>query len=414
MARIYKRGRTYWVAWTHDERESLRTKDRTTAEIAVRRRERERADPTHAAAARATVASCLSAHLADRKARGRAEGTLHSYRVKSGHLARILGDATPLVEVTARACDAYLSQRAEEGASQHTIVKELGVLRAALRLAKRRGEYPHDLAAVLPHGLQTGYEPRQTWLTEDQATRLLAELPAHRARHVAWLLATGARWSGSQAAQREDVSGGRVLVRDTKTPRSWRTLEVPEYARPLLLRALDGAPTSGLLHASWGNVRRDLAAACERARVPAVTPNDLRRTVAHWLRQRGVEASLVAQYLGHTTGRMVERVYGRLTTSELSDAIGNRVDARTVRHLYAHPVQSVEILDAVERLKAALSLQKPVARDGIEPPTRGFSIPRLGRVSQPKTPVSRARHLRVVRDLYALRAAANDVVRAAG
>lgn len=28
--------------------------------------------------------------------------------------------------------------------------------------------------------------------------RLLAELPAHRARHVAWLLATGARWSWSR------------------------------------------------------------------------------------------------------------------------------------------------------------------------------------------------------------------------
>ena len=411
MARLYRSPSGVWyVSWNRKERQSLRTKDAATARLAARRLERERADPAHAAAAKETIRSCLKALVEDKVAHGRAEGTLHMIGVKSGHLARLLGDETPLVVVDAEACDRYLAARVGEGAGLGTIGKELGVLRGALKLARRRGKYSADPATVIPH-VEGGYTPRTTWLTESQVTALLDELQPHRARHVAWLAVSGARLGESLRADRADVSGGRILIRGTKTRLSWRTVEVPEYARPLLERALVDAPRSGLLHRPWGSIRRDLAAACERAGVPVVTPNDLRRTCAQWLRQRGVDASLVAQYLGHTDARMVERVYGRLGTRELADAIGARVDssrARTMRVLAADPRETGEIGEAMDRLQAALSRANQVARDGIEPPTRGFSsLVSLGRNVRG---TGRSRGLTLAR--LRVLVAANDVVTA--
>jgi hypothetical protein len=44
---------------------------------------------------------------------------------------------------------------------------------------------------------------------------------------------------------------------------------------------------SGPVVAPWLNARRDLIAACHRICIRPVTPNDLRRTFASWLKQRG-------------------------------------------------------------------------------------------------------------------------------
>lgn len=74
MASLFKRGATWWVAWTRTERETLGTKDKQAAEIKLRRRERERADPAYAAATKATVEGCLKTLREDRNARGRAAG----------------------------------------------------------------------------------------------------------------------------------------------------------------------------------------------------------------------------------------------------------------------------------------------------------------------------------------------------
>lgn len=62
----------------------------------------------------------------------------------------------------------------------------------------------------------------------------------------------------------------------------------------------------------WRNLRRDLQAACTALGIANVTPNDLRRTFASWLKQRGVDSKTVADLLGHTPTRMVDLVSGHL------------------------------------------------------------------------------------------------------
>ena len=48
-----------------------------------------------------------------------------------------------------------------------------------------------------------------------------------------------------------------------------------------------------------------------RLRIERVSPNDLRRTFASWLKQASVDSFVVAQLLGHSSSRMVEMVYYR-------------------------------------------------------------------------------------------------------
>lgn len=297
-----------------------RTHDRTAALAWLREHERRAADPTYAAEAAATTADAVEAYAQSRVARGRSAGTLHHVRVKSGHLLRLL--PAMLRDVTHRVMERYIATRTAEGAAQTTVKKELRVAGAVLKLAARNGHLHRDPGAIIPE-LADPYQPRRRACTRDELHRLVNALPIDRAAHVAWIVATGSRWSESLRAHGRDVRRGEVRIHGTKTATAARSVPILELTRGLLAWALQHAPRrrDGGLFRPWSNVRRDLAQACERAGMPAVTPNDLRRTLATWLREGGVDASLVATVLGHRDSRMVERVYGRLEGRALTEAI---------------------------------------------------------------------------------------------
>jgi integrase len=89
--------------------------------------------------------------------------------------------------------------------------------------------------------------------------------------------------------------------------------------RSLLAYALEHAKGTGdALFQPWGNVRRDLADACEEAKIERCSPNDLCRTFASWQVEAGVPLFPIAQAMGHKDTRMLERVYGRRTPEQLA------------------------------------------------------------------------------------------------
>jgi integrase len=59
---------------------------------------------------------------------------------------------------------------------------------------------------------------------------------------------------------------------------------------------------------------------------PHLSPNDIRRSVAHWLLEGGVPRDVVAAFMGHASTTMLDRVYGKLEAAEVGAAI-----ARTLR-----------------------------------------------------------------------------------
>ena len=342
---------------------STGAKDKTAARAILREWERRAADPALAAETTATLDGILRAHLASRRARLRSAATLEYYRKKGGPLVRLL--PSRIADITHATLEAYLVQRRAEGAKAPE--KELGLLRSALRLAGRNGLFSRDPAKVLPE-LADSYEPRTRRLAPEELLGLALTLRADRAAHVVWIVATGSRLEESLRARPEDLAGGLVRIRGTKTTLSAAQVPVLPSTEVLLAWAVARAPgtSRGTLFAAWGNVRRDLAQACAALGIPSCTPNDLRRTFGSWLRVAGAEVSLVGAALRHTDSRMAERVYARLTPHELGAAL-SRVPP--VSHAGASGGLSGQLLATAEGVIPA----ETVPRDGIEPPTRGFS-----------------------------------------
>ena len=250
-------------------------------------------------------------------------------------------------------------------------------LRAALKHAKRSGLWHGDVTALLPVGFAPEYKPKTRALKPAELHALLAELTPDRAARVAFIVATSANWGESESARGADVAAdlSTVKINGTKTKFRERTVPiVAAWQRSLLEHALTyvtkGSPR---LFIAWQNVRRDLHEACARAGIEPCSPNDLRRTTATWLRAAGVPADVIGGVLGHADSRMVERVYGRFSPEmlrqRLSVALGEDCDTGV-----PEPMEKGSFSVLAGQTQRANQL-KTVPRAGIEPATRGFSVP---------------------------------------
>lgn len=424
-ARLRKRG-DIWFATFYEfdpagrkrrvERSTACT-DRRAAEKVAAGFELSAADPASAAAAKTTIGDALKALVDERTeqaAAGRkASDTAAFYAKKAAQLSRVFeGDEDnyrpfPLAGLTAAKVDEYISQRRREGAGENTINKELITLRCALKLARRRGTWSGDPALVLPVAFAPEYKPRKRFLSAPEFEELLGQLDDDRAARVAFIVATSAEWGATERALREDVSGDQVHVRGTK--RATRDRIVPlvfKRQQELMGFALQRAEgVDGKLFTPWSNVRRDLLQACERAGIPACSPNDLRRTFAHWVSGEGVPNEVIAPMMGHSDTRMLDRVYNKRTAAELAASVrlwagikepkkkgGKKAkkgtaDCRTGAAALAadavpHRCRNAGADSGSSGGKSGPGNAKApvvtgackVPRDGIEPSTRGFSV----------------------------------------
>ena len=320
---LYKRG-SFWWGWRRSipggplARSSTKCRDRKAARIVKAEWERQSADPVHYASNQTTLRDGIAMFIADARRRKLAPPTLEMYESKCAHIARVLNDTRPLRSIVATTWDGYIATREQEGASSHSIKKELIRGFGVLKAAKRRGLYPHDLSTVMPP-YSAGYVPRTRALTMEELLKLGRELRADRLAHVAFVVATGCRLKESyRATEAHLLAEGFVFVDGTKTKRARRTIPIAPPLRPFLEFAVRNAPKSTTnvkgfrsLFPLWHSARRDILAACKRAGIAPCTWNDLRRTNATLLAEAGVGSDLGAKLLGHVDGRMWESVYSQ-------------------------------------------------------------------------------------------------------
>ncbi len=381
---------------------SLDTQDYREAVRRLREFEAE-ADPTAGPSANAPAHSVEDAlrFIVEVGCQDASPSTWDMYAKKAGHVARLLGN-TGVNDLHIDDVQRYIRQRLDEGAARETVRKELSTLRKALEEAKGRGLFLRDPRSVVPK-FRVTYNPRRRFLSVAEFSSLLAALQPHRSRWVAVAVYSGARRSEVESLRWEnhiDLESGWVFIPGTKTAGSHRKVPLPgplaEYLRSTPLKA-------GPLVEPWGNVGRDLPAACARAGIARATPNDLRRTYASWMKQAGEDSAVVAKLLGHSSTRMVDLVYGRLADENLVSATstlpavtlpglssGSRTVADSGAPLTqersrerkppsagpsASPPKNNETPRTLQSAGPLMSDEMSVPGPGIEPGTRGFSVP---------------------------------------
>jgi integrase len=216
-----------------------------------------------------------------------------------------------------------------------SLIKVRSTFRQALAWAERRKAVTHNVAAVaeLPDDTNTGTD--RLALTAKQLAALFDVCADHPLGAMFVLMGTTGLRPGEAAGLCDDavdlkagvvtvmravqVDRGRpVLTDDLKMTASRRTIRLPEIARAALARHLrepQDDPDGLLFVADIGGplwpsvVRRELAALCDQAGIPAIRPNELRHSAATLMVEAGLPLHVTADVLGQTTTRMLDMHY---------------------------------------------------------------------------------------------------------
>jgi integrase len=203
------------------------------------------------------------------------------------------------------------------------------VLRAALNKAYRNGKVASADAWRRVEPFRNVDRPGTRFLSTSEAMRLLNTMqPAFRRLARAGLY-TGLRLGELCRLHACDVVDGQVHVQISKGGRA-RTVPLSADGRVFFEEVCAGLEGEQLVFLrsngqAWTGmvVSRQMRKACGLAKLkPPVTFRDLRRSYGSLLINRGAEAEVIQELLGHADMRMTRRVYAHLL---------NRTIARTVK-----------------------------------------------------------------------------------
>jgi integrase len=292
-------------------RRSLGTPDRGLAEARAREYW-----ATITAAPTERVRDLWPAYVRDRlKEVARKDRFKATWSALEPHFAHRLGTA-----VTADDCRAYHEARLAEGKSDSTARTELELLRACLK--RTLGERAPNL------WIPPASKPRSTWLTPEDVAKVHKDARTpHVALFIELAIATGARMTAilELTWERVDLESGFIDLDPAgrhKTNKLRAVVPLTSRAIRALKEAKEAALSDHVIEwngKSITSIKKALERISERTGID-FSPHVLRHTAGVWMAKADVPMQKIAQYLGHTSSKVTERVYARYSPSFMRDA----------------------------------------------------------------------------------------------
>lgn len=353
---IYKDKRGRWrgaVSLPNGKRRYVSGRTRREVSVKVARLQEQVLTGSLAAPGRLTVAGFMERWLAEHVRPNRAPKTSHGYaEVVRLYIVPHVG-RVPLARLTPAHVQGMLAALTAGGKSARTVEYAHGVLSRALNVAVRWELIPRNPAAAVTPPAPARRE--RDFLSVDQARRLLAALEGDRLRPL-YLLglslglrrgeALGLTWAdvnledATVTVRRSLVAVGPELVESRpKTPESWATLPLPDFAVTALrehrARQLEERLRAGAAWRETGyvfttavgtpiaprNLLRHWYGVLHRAGLPRMPFHALRHSAASLLLAQGVPLRTVQQVLRHSKVSLTADLYGHLTLDVTREAV---------------------------------------------------------------------------------------------
>lgn len=210
------------------------------------------------------------------------------------------------------------------GASNGTILREVGVIRAAMSWAVEN----QWLAAepTISNPVPTP-KSRRRWVTKEEARRLLAACREPHVRLFTMLgLMTVARSSAIFEARWDQVDFERRVIDYGEGHGNKHRAVVPlndDMLKTLTAARLMACSDSIVEFRGQPitSIKNGFAAACRRAQIVGVTPHILRHSGATWMALDGVPIEEIARMLGDSVA-VTEKIYAKWTPGYLRRAAG--------------------------------------------------------------------------------------------
>lgn len=321
--RLVKYRGKWAVTWAEGGR-TLGTADRAEAErqlIDAQSRIRQRRPAE-------TVSQIVAAYLEDRQERiAHPEAMALAWRTAEPFFGHLRPD-----QIDAALCRKFTAQRIKAGRSRGTVRKQLSILAAALAWKDKNTPAKIELPSPPP--------PRLRRLSKRDVERLAEGAASPHARlFIVLAYATAARASAilDLTWERVDFERGRIDLGEGPTRTKGRAVvPMTEAARAALEQAKEAATTEWVIEYGGekvASVKKAFQRAAKRAGVEA-SPHVLRHSAAVRMAEAGVPMSEIAQYLGHSSTKVTERVYARYSPDYLrraAEALEVQVNTRPLR-----------------------------------------------------------------------------------
>ena len=320
---LYKRGNTWWVRFTAPNGQQIRR----SAKTANRQQAQEFLDRLKAGCWR-------TLQLGEKPKRTWQEAVERWLQEKKGVKTSYINDVRclrwlhpflydkHLHEISRDDVDHIIQTRLAEGVKNATVNRMMETMRGILRKAEKDWEWI-DKATHVP--MLPEPKRRIRWLTQEEADRLLVELPVHLAEMVRFTLATGLREANVTQLQwsRVDMQRACAWIHPDQS-KSRKAIPVPLNANALAVlkrqKALESNPSPFVFLFRGKSVNKANTKAWRdalvRAGIEEFRWHDLRHTWATWHIQQGTPLYVLQELGGWAGPEMVQR-YAHLSAEHL-------------------------------------------------------------------------------------------------